>query len=117
MRRSAKILVPAVLACLLYSGAPAAQGEKALSLPQAERRAVDLKKGMTLEEVQQLLGKPKRTSLRADPQVAAGEAAVDMLRWTYSWSGASHPERTLQVVFASPFPDRWLVKSWDWSAD
>jgi len=33
-------------------------------LAQAERNAVELKQGMTLEEVQKLLGKPKRTALR-----------------------------------------------------
>ena len=34
------------------------------SFAQTERNSVELKQGMTLEEVQKLLGKPKRTALR-----------------------------------------------------
>src|SRR5512138_562670 len=39
------------------TGAPSVSAKRA----QAERNAVDLKQGMTIEEVQQLLGKPQRT--------------------------------------------------------
>jgi len=116
MSLSSKILVPALLSCLFYSAAPAAQGQKSLSLPQAERLAVDLKQGMSLEEVQKLLGKPKRTSLKADPFAAGGQPPVGgVLRWTYSWSSSSQADRTLQVVFASKSAELWQVNSWDWN--
>jgi len=110
MSLPSKILVPALLSCLFYSAAPAAQGEKSLSLPQAERLAVDLKQGMSLEEVQKLLGKPRRTSMKADALTAG------VLRWTYSWPSTTQADRTLQVVFASKSPERWQVNSWDWTA-
>ena len=34
------------------------------SVARAERAAVDLKQGMTLDEVRQLLGKPRRTAAK-----------------------------------------------------
>src|SRR5438034_4991573 len=72
-----KIFLPAMLSCLLYSAGTVAQVAypKALTLTQTERRAVDLKQGMTLEEVEKLLGKPKRTALRA--QVGLHESQGD----------------------------------------
>ena len=73
---------------------------------QAERNAVDLKQGMTTEEVQHLLGKPQRTALRSNG-----------LQWTYVWSNAgmsSSSERTLSVDFAAK-ADQWLVNGWGWN--
>ena len=115
-RSPLKILLPAILCGLLYSTAPVAQSgpAKALRLPQAERLAVELRQGMTLQEVQKLLGKPKRTAMKADAYSGARESSSGTLQWTYSWSGASEPERTLQVTFASKAPESWLVSSWDW---
>jgi len=109
-----KIFLPAMLSCLLYSAGTVAQAAypKALTLTQTERRAVDLKQGMTLEEVENLLGNPKRTALRA--QVGLHESQGS-LQWTYTWSSPSQSDRSLQVVFASKAPERWLVNSWDWT--
>ena len=59
-----------LLPCLRENpGAQASRPGANPSLAQAERNAVELKQGMTLEEVQKLLGKPKRTALRS----SAGE--------------------------------------------
>jgi hypothetical protein len=109
-----RIFLPAMLSCLLYSAGTVAQAvyPKALTLTQAEQRAVDLKQGMTLEEVEKLLGKPKRTALRT--QVGLHESQGS-LQWTYTWSSPSQSDRGLQVVFASKAPERWLVNSWDWT--
>ena len=74
--------------------------------------AVDLKQGMTLEEVQKLLGKPRRTALRS----SGGAPTEGSLQWTYSWSSTGHSEKSLQVVFAAKTPERWTVTSWDWSS-
>jgi hypothetical protein len=114
-RPSMKFFIPAVLSCLLYSAGLAAQSGQPKGLLQAERLAVELKQGMTLEEVEKLLGKPKRTSLKADAYSGSRDTSPGTLQWTYTWQGASQPERSLQVVFANKVPERWLVNSWDWS--
>ena len=51
-----KIFLPAMLSCLLYSAGTVAQAvyPKALTLTQTEQRAVDLKQGMTPEEVENI---------------------------------------------------------------
>ena len=111
-----KIVLPALLCGLLYSAPPAAEpgAEKALRLPQAERLAVELRQGMTLQEVQKLLGKPRRTAMKADGYGGSREGSSGTLQWTYSWPSPSQSERTLQVTFASNAPEHWLVSSWDW---
>jgi len=67
-----------------------------------------LLKGMTPDEVQQLLGKPRRTALR-------GTA----LQWTYVWNGSSASsstsERSLSVEFAAKAADLWYVNGWGWA--
>jgi hypothetical protein len=103
------------LACLAPAQAagPAATPKRA----QAERNAVDLKQGMTIEEVQQLLGKPQRTALRSNG-AASGAAGQGALQWTYVWNSAgvsSSSERTLSVDFAAKAADQWLVNSWGWN--
>src|SRR5205807_8404329 len=111
-----QIFLPAMLSCLLYSAGTAAQSTypKALTLSQTERLAGELKQGRTLEEVEKLLGKPKRTALRA--QVGSQEPEGS-LQWTYMWSSPSRSDRSLQVVFASKSPEQWVVNSWDWTGD
>jgi len=97
------VFLAALAASLGWMPPAGAQAPRAGALAgpgQAERNAVELKQGMTLEEVEKLLGKPKRTALK--------NAA---LQWTYVWV----PERTLQVVFAAKTPEQWTVNSWDWS--
>ncbi len=114
-----KLLFPVVLGCLLYSGGIGAQSahpREKLTLAQAERLAVDLKQGMTLQEVQNLLGKPKRTALKTLSHGSTPELWQSALQWTYAWPGPHQADLTLQVVFASSkAPERWLVQSWDWS--
>jgi predicted phage gp36 major capsid-like protein len=98
------------LAWVPDAGAQASRAAVNASFAQAERNSVDLRQGMTLEEVQKLLGKPKRTALR-NTGSSAGEPWQGTLQWTYAWSS----ERTLQVVFAAKTPEQWYVNSWDWS--
>ena len=80
-----------------------------LSLGQAERKAVELKQGMSAEEVQKLLGKPRRTGLKSN----GSTSAQGTLQWTYVWTSAS-AQGTLQVEFAAKAPEAWHVDSWEW---
>jgi hypothetical protein len=119
MRRLPTIALAAMLSCLSYSSGTVAQSAQAkdrLSLAQAERMAVDLKPGMTLEEVQKLLGKPKRTALKAPGYGGASESRQGGLQWTYTWSSPSQSERNLQVTFVSKSPEQWVVNGWDWTS-
>ena len=111
--RSTLILLAALSALLAWMPPAAAQSSRAAtsaSFAQAQRSSVELKQGMTPEEVQKLLGKPKRTALRNTGSSAA-EPWQGTLQWTYAWAS----ERTLQVVFAARTPEQWYVNSWDWS--
>jgi hypothetical protein len=84
---------------------------------QAERAAVDLKQGMTTEEVQQLLGKPWRTELSTNGG-AANTAPQGTLRWTYTWIGSassSSSERSLNIDFSAKAAEQWAVSGWSWS--
>jgi len=101
-------------ACAQSSGAGATS-----SRAQAERNAVDLKQGMTPDEVAQLLGKPQRTALRS----TGGSASAPWqgtLQWTYVWGGAasssaSSSERSLSIEFAAKSPEQWTVNGWGWT--
>ena len=111
--KPAAVFLAALLTSLAWTPAADAQASRAGAHPspvQAERNAVDLKQGMTLEEVQKLLGKPKRTALKS-----AGHFAGDPGQGTLQWTYAGSTERTLQVVFAAKTPEQWYVYSWDWS--
>jgi len=102
-------LLPAASA--LAQATRAAQGA---SRVQAERAAVDLKQGMSLEEVQQLLGKPWRTALASNGSPAAPWQGT--LRWTYTWiSNASASERSLNIEFTAKAAEQWAVSGWNWS--
>jgi outer membrane protein assembly factor BamE (lipoprotein component of BamABCDE complex) len=70
---------------------------------------VDLKQGMSAEEVQRLLGKPRRTALKSGSTSTQGT-----LQWTYLWAGASSSQGILQVEFAAKAPQAWYVDSWEW---
>lgn len=85
------------------------------SLAQVERKAADLKQGMSVEEVQTLLGKPRRTALRTNG-FSTNAPWQGTLQWTYTWtgSGASSSEGSLHVVFAAKAPEQWYVNSWEW---
>jgi hypothetical protein len=105
-----------LLAALLPAPAFAQEKRPTPSLVQAERNAVELKQGMTPEEVQQLLGKPRRTALRSTGP--ANSPWQGTLQWTYVWTGAassSSSERSLSIEFASKSAEQWYVNGWGWS--
>jgi hypothetical protein len=108
-----RVLHAAFLAVLLpalaWMPAAGAQAQRA-ALAQSERNAVELKQGMTLEEVQKLLGKPTRTALKS-ANGAVADPSQGTLQWTYAWSR----ERILNVAFAAKTPHEWYVNSWDWA--
>src|SRR5688572_17241064 len=109
----AVLFLAALAASLAWPPPAGAQAPRAGAHPgpvQAERNAVELKHGMKLEEVQKLLGKPKRTALKNTGSFA-GEVSQGILQWTYVWA----PESTLHVLFAAKTPEQWYVNSWDWS--
>lgn len=117
-RRFALLLVAALPPALAWSppvAAQAARAAAALSTAQAERNAVQLRQGMSAEEVERLLGKPRRTALKASGRFAGGPEHGS-LQWTYSWptASASSPGN-LNVVFTAATPEKWLVNSWEWS--
>ncbi len=69
MKRIALMLLLAMLPSVLWFSPASAQSLRpvaVLSLAQAERVAVDLKQGMSAEEVEKLLGKPQRTALKSN---------------------------------------------------
>ena len=68
------MLVAVLLAASGWFSHASAQAKRAVagaSGAVAERAAVDLRQGMTLEEVQQLLGKPRRTAMTGSGPVGA----------------------------------------------
>ena len=87
-----------------------------LTLAQAERVAVDLRQGMTVDEVQKLLGKPRRTALKSDGY-SANAPSKGTLQWTYSLSSASAQggsQGNPRVEFVSKAQEEWYVNSWEW---
>jgi hypothetical protein len=118
MTRLAALLFLAALPSLAWSPCTAAQASRPaapLSAAQAERNAVDPKQGMSLEEVQSLLGKPRRTALKSNSNSAVAPGP-GTLQWTYSWPGASSTQGSLHVVFGATAPEKWVVNSWEWSS-
>jgi hypothetical protein len=116
-RRGVRLLALAFIAAMPPAAAFAEATRAAPSIAQAERNAVDLKQGMTPDEVQKLLGKPRRTALSAHPGYA-GKAEQGTLQWTYVWAGgssSSYAERSLQIDFAAKAADQWTVNSWGWA--
>ena len=109
------ILLSLMLAFLSYSAGAGAESPrfKPLTLAQAERLAVDLKQGMTLEDVEKMLGKPRRTAMKAQGYGASADPTQGSLQWTYTWTHQAS-DRNLQVVFASKSAGQWFVNSWDW---
>jgi len=82
-----------------------------LNLADAERRAADLRQGMSIDDVQGLLGKPRRTQLKNNGGSASPQGT---LQWTYNWVGSS-PPGSLRVDFVSKTVNGWYVNSWEWS--
>ena len=114
MKRLLTLLFLAALFPSLACAAPAAtepsRSPENLNLGQAERQAADLKQGMSTEDVQTLLGKPRRTALKS-----SGSGAQGILQWTYNWTGSSSTPGSLRVDFVSKTPNGWYVNSWEWA--
>jgi hypothetical protein len=110
------ILFAALLPAVLWPSVAGAQSSRAaaagLSSVQTERNAVDLKQGMSVEEVQRLLGKPRRTALKSNGSPTA--ASQGTLLWTYQWPSGSSPA-ILHVEFAPKAAEGWFVNSWEWA--
>jgi len=84
-----------------------------LSAAQAERKSVELRQGMSSEEVEKLLGKPRRTALKNGASTSAPGQGT--LQWTYSWPGTYSTQGSLSVSFGATTPEQWRVNSWEWS--
>ena len=84
-----------------------------LSAAQAERKSVELRQGMSSEEVERLLGKPRRTALKNGASASAPGQGT--LQWTYSWPGTYSTQGSLNVSFGAATPEQWRVNSWEWS--
>ena len=114
------VLLAALLPSLAWLAPASAQSSGSGASPsraQAERNAVDLKQGMTPDEVQQLLGKPRRTALRGNGG-SPSSPYQGTLQWTYVWTGSapsSSSERSLNIEFAAKAADQWSVNAWGWN--
>jgi hypothetical protein len=106
------LVVAALLSSAAWIRPAAAQAAAAQGFTQAERNSVDLKHGMSIEEVQRLLGKPRRTALRNGSPTHGPSQGT--LRWTYAWPG-SPAQGTLHVDFAAKTPEQWYVHGWEWA--
>jgi len=107
------VLLGALLPCVPLAGAQSARPAAGLTVAQAERSAVDLKHGMSAEEVERLLGKPRRTALKSNGG-SSSPPSQGTLRWTYNWSSGTTPA-ILYVEFSSKTPEAWFVNSWEWA--
>jgi hypothetical protein len=111
------VFAAALIASPVWIGPATAQSSRivtALSFAQAERKSIDLRQGMSAEEVQRLLGTPRRTALKSSSGYASSPSQ-GTLHWTYAWPGASSSQASLSVVFAATAPEKWYVNSWEWS--
>ena len=93
------------------AGTEPSRATENLNFAEAESRAAELRQGMSIQEVQALLGKPRRTSLKNNGGSASPQGT---LQWVYNWSGAS-PQVSLRVEFSSKMPNAWYVNSWEWA--
>jgi hypothetical protein len=100
--------------CASPANAQTPRPDATMNLAQAERVAGDLKQGMTVDEVQKLLGKPRRTALKSDGGLP-GLPSKGSLQWTYNWTSAS-AQGNLRVDFLSKSPEEWYVNGWEWVA-
>ena len=121
MKRITFVLWLAMVSSFVWfspAGAQSLHPVAVLSLAQAERVAVDLKQGMSAEEVEKLLGRPQRTALKGNSGYP-NAASQGTLQWTYSWAGSPAPGNlrsgNLLVEFVAKTPDQWYVNGWEWS--
>jgi hypothetical protein len=108
------VLLGALLPWVPLAGAQSSRLAPGASVAQAERNAVELKQGMSAEEVERLLGKPRRTALKSNDS-SSGALSQGTLQWTYSWSSTS-TAAILHVKFAAKTPEAWFVSSWEWGS-
>jgi hypothetical protein len=114
MKRIVLVLASATLTSILWvlpAGGQELRPAGVLSLAQTERSAVDLKQGMSAEEVQKLLGKPRRTALTS-PGSYPNTTSQGILQWSYSWTGS---RGKLNIDFVAKAPDQWYVNNWEWT--
>ena len=102
------------LADLPLASAQATRAAPDLTLTQAERSAIELKQGMSADEVRALLGKPRRTELRSQGS-SSNTTNQGILQWTYTWTG-SHSPASLHIQFSAGMRDAWSVNAWNWTA-
>lgn len=108
------LAIPAAsMAVIPPAGAQPMKQPAVASLAQTERAAVDLRRGMSTEEVRTLLGKPRRTALR-DVGGSPASPAQGTLHWLYSWDGSDRG--SLRVDFVPLAAGAWTVASWEWAA-
>lgn len=114
MKRIAMVLALATLPSFLWispAGAGPLPPAAALTLAQTERVAVDLRQGMSAEDVQKLLGQPRRTALK-NTSGSSNASSQGSLQWTYSWAGS---QGNLRIDFVAKAPDQWYVNNWEWT--
>lgn len=120
-RRLSPAFVLAMALCLAaVTGTPGvcaqdAATDNGLSIAQAEKRAANLRQGMSVDDVQSLLGKPQQTDLKGDGS-AAGQSPKGTLQWSYLWNGTGTHARLRVEFTARPFGD-YHVNSWQWTAE
>ena|SRR5690348_8430525 len=107
-------LLGALLPWMPLAGAQSSRPAAGVSVAQAERNTVELKQGMSADEVERLLGKPKRTALK-NSDGASSAPSQGTLQWTYQWSSNSNAA-ILHVKFAAKTPEAWVVNSWEWAS-
>jgi hypothetical protein len=69
---------------------------------------------MSAEDVQKLLGKPRRTALKN----SGGSPTAPWqgtLQWSYTWTGAQS-QGSLHIEFAAKSAEQWYVNSWEWAS-
>ena len=96
MKRATAILIAMTGTCLAYATPAIPQRSDVrpvMTLITAERRATDLHQGMRAEEVERLLGKPKRTALRQGGLSSTVDAPMGSLQWTYTHVAGGDRER------------------------
>jgi len=113
------VVVALALAIAAAAGTAAVVAQDApndggLTVAQAEKLAANLRQGMTVDDVQKLLGKPQQTALQSDG-AAPNLPSKGTLQWSYLWSSAGNHQR-LRVDFTAQPLEPYHVSSWQWLA-
>lgn len=123
MIRMRRLPVPFVLALslLIVAAAGAARviaqdagADDGITVAQAEKLAAGLRQGMSLDDVQRLLGKPEQTALQSDG-TEPSQNSKGTLQWSYRWTNAGKSER-LRVDFTAQHLEAYQVIGWHWLA-